>query len=217
MNQQAEKVFPKPVDWDELYPNRFLKAGEFKGKKVTLTITEVRIEELEGDKGKQIKGIVSFKETPKRLALNKTNGILLREMFGRVLSDWTGKRVALFPDTWDGDLCIRVWGSPDIEADIEVTVALPRKRPFTKTMKKTGAAVRPVANTAAPQETSETVTESVDVDAAASARLETAYKESSRKLLAEYAKVVAEYADRDADVPMDVEAKFVELRDAGKE
>ena len=40
-----QKTLPKPVDWDELYPGRFLKAGEFKGKKPTLTIAAVNIEE----------------------------------------------------------------------------------------------------------------------------------------------------------------------------
>ena len=71
----TDKVLPKPVDWDELYPGRFLKAGDFKGKPVTLTISEVRLEELVGDKGPQVKGVISFKQTEKQWALNKTNEI----------------------------------------------------------------------------------------------------------------------------------------------
>jgi hypothetical protein len=145
MNTQVAAL-PKPVDWDELYPGRFLKAGEFKGKKVTLTIAAVNIEELVGDKGAQIKGVIAFKETEKALALNKTNGICLKEMFGRKVQEWVGHRVTLFPDQWDGEDCIRVWGSPELEADKEVSITLPRKRPFKKTMHKTlPAAVKPKA------------------------------------------------------------------------
>lgn len=148
-----QKTFPKPVDWDELYPGRFMKAGDFKGKKPTLTMTEVKIEELVGDKGPQIKGVISFKETDKQWALNKTNGICLKEMFGRKVQDWVGKRVTLFADTWDGDLCVRVWGSPDIAEEKEIEIQLPRKRPIRKTMHKVVPNARPVpAAAAAPTE-----------------------------------------------------------------
>lgn len=136
------KVLPKPVDWDELYPGRFLKAVEFKGKKVTLTMASVVLEELVGDKGPQIKGVIAFKETEKQWALNKTNGICLKEMFGKKVQEWVGRRVTLFPDQWDGEDCIRVWGSPELDADREVTIQLPRKRPFKKTMHQVVAAVK---------------------------------------------------------------------------
>lgn len=125
----------KLVDFDQLYPGRFLKAGELLGKKITLTITEVDSEELQGDDGqKKMKAILSFKETPKKHVCCKTNGICIREMFGRKLTDWVGKRVVIFPDVWNGEPCIRVWGSPDISQDIDVEVSLPRRRPFRKTM-----------------------------------------------------------------------------------
>jgi hypothetical protein len=134
MATQATKVLPIPVDWEEMYPGRFIKACDFKGKAVTLTMAAVKIEELVGDKGPQIKGIIGFRETEKSLALNKTNGICLKAMFGRMVQEWVGKRVTLYADTWNGEPCIRVFGSPDIDADKTVEVALPRKRPFNMTM-----------------------------------------------------------------------------------
>jgi hypothetical protein len=130
----APKALPKPVDWDELYPGRFIKAGDFKGKAVTLKIAFVKIEELVGDKGPQIKGVIGFDGTEKQWALNKTNGICLKAMFGRLVQEWVGKRVTLFASTWDGEQCIRVFGSPEIAEDKVVQVALPRKRPFDMTM-----------------------------------------------------------------------------------
>lgn len=145
MSEQP-KVLAKPVDWDELYPGRFLKVGEMKGKHVTLKIADVDLEELIGDKGAQTKGVISFEKTPKKLALNKTNGICIREMFGKKLSDWIGKRITLFPSQWNGEDCIRIWGSPDIEADKDITVQLPRKRPIAMTMHKVTPAARAVAD-----------------------------------------------------------------------
>jgi hypothetical protein len=132
------KPLKKPTVYDELYPGRFLKAGEFLGKKVQLTIADIEHEKLIGDDGKeQLKVIVSFKETQKKLVACKTNGMCFREMFGKVLADWIGKRVILFPDTWNGEECIRCWGSPDIAEEKDVTVSLPRRRPFVKHMHKT--------------------------------------------------------------------------------
>lgn len=128
------KSLPKPVDWDQLYPGRFLKAGEFLGRKVTLTIADVELDELEGDKGKKVKGVLSFRETARQLCLNRTNGICLKAMFGRKLAEWEGKRVTLFPGNWNGEECIRVWGSPDIPKDEEIIIDLPRKKPVKMTM-----------------------------------------------------------------------------------
>jgi hypothetical protein len=129
------------LDFDQLFPNRFLKAGEFKGKDVTLTVAAVDVEELEGDKGKQVKGIITFKETKKQLVLNKTNGLCLRGMFGRDTGAWVGKRVTFWPapiDFGDAEIAIRVRGSPDLEADLEIEIKLARKKARTVKMFKTG-------------------------------------------------------------------------------
>lgn len=133
---QQQKALPTPVDWDELYPGRFIKSADLKGKVVTLTIASVKIEELIGDKGPQIKGLIGFDKTEKQFALNKTNGICLKAMFGRLVQEWIGKRVSLHSIIYEGDPAIRVFGSPDIADDIEVPVQLPRKRPFSMTMKR---------------------------------------------------------------------------------
>jgi hypothetical protein len=126
-----------PVDWDELYPGRFLKAGLIAGTP-TLTIASILTEELIGEKGPQVKGIVAFSEDARSLPLNKTNGICLREMFGRKVQEWVGKRVTLFASTWNGEPCLRIWGSPDIPKDTEIIVQLPRRKPFNMVMHATG-------------------------------------------------------------------------------
>ena len=143
MMTEEPRTRPKPVDFDQLYAGRFLKAGELLGKKVTLTINDVDLEDLMGEDGKnKAKAIVSFKETEKKLVSCKTNGICIKEMFGKELANWIGKRITIFPDVWNGEPCIRVWGSPDIPADVDVMVSLPRRRPFKKTLHKMGAAAK---------------------------------------------------------------------------
>jgi hypothetical protein len=61
-------------------------------------------------------------------------------MWGKSLSEWIGKRVFLFEDSWNGEPCVRIWGSPDIPREIEVEVSLPRRRPFRMTMHRTNNA-----------------------------------------------------------------------------
>lgn len=127
----------KPLHYDELYPGRFLKAGELQGKKVTLTIESIEMEELEGEGGKKMKPIFAFRETNRQIPWCKTNGICMKEMFGpEVQAHWVGKRVTFFPTEWNGEPAIRIWGSPDIDRDMNVTVALPRRKPFQMTMHK---------------------------------------------------------------------------------
>jgi len=147
MASENAKTFKEPIDWDELYPGRFLKAADLRGQRATLTIKLVAKDELESNTGKKVKGVLSFEETPLQVALNRTNGICLREMFGRLLPVWRGKRVTFFAGTWDGEPCLRVYGSPDIAEDRVVMVALPRRKPFPMTMhrivKRNGAAAQP--------------------------------------------------------------------------
>lgn len=140
----------KPVDYDELYPGRFLKAGSLGDlEKKPLTIADVDTDELEGTKGKKVKGTILFKEVTQQLVLNSTNGQCIKAMFGRTLKDWYGKRLGLFIGEWGGEPCLRIWGSPDIDADLEVEIKLPQKRPIKMTMHAMGGKLKPVG--AAPR------------------------------------------------------------------
>jgi hypothetical protein len=148
----AARKLKQPQTYDDLYPSRFLKATAFNGKRVMLTITGCRREELEGeDKKKEVKAIVSFKETERELVACKTNGLCMRDMFGNSLAGWIGKRVILFPSDWNGEPAIRVWGSPDIKEPFDVVVKLARRKPKTMRMHKSinddGPVAKPPAET----------------------------------------------------------------------
>lgn len=150
----------KDFDYDELFPGRFLKSGQFKGAK-NLTITRVELEEMEDRKGKRPKPILSFAETKLQLVLNKTNGECVKGMFGRAVRDWIGKRITCHPVTVEsfGEevLAIRVKGSPDIAADMPLTLNLGQKSrkvtmlktPSRKAAPAPAAAPSPAATSAA--------------------------------------------------------------------
>jgi len=141
MNDELKPI-GKPVDWDDLYEGAFLKAGDLKDKRVTLLIKSVDIYELEGAKGKQKKGVLSFARTTKLIALNKINGLCLKAMFGRKPLEWEGKRITIQPDVvkeagkMQGEPCIRICGSPDIAHDMDVVIHLAKRKPYTLTMHK---------------------------------------------------------------------------------
>lgn len=132
----------KPTDWDELYPGRFFKAGDLRGEHLELEISAVDLEMLESDKGARIKGTLKFRNQDKGLALNKTNGSCLKAMFGRSVQQWVGKRVVWFPTTTKlgpkTEPCIRIFGSPDIAADMTVEIILPKRKPIQMLVKATG-------------------------------------------------------------------------------
>jgi hypothetical protein len=130
-----------PHSFSELYPNRFLHADILKGKKVCLTVKDIFIENMEGEKKKkEPKVVVSFVERPLELVFAKTNGHCLKRMFGSDPHLWVGKRVVLFPSTttFGAEIveCIRIWGSPDIEADFPISVPQGRKKPLEMVMHK---------------------------------------------------------------------------------
>jgi hypothetical protein len=130
------------MDYERLFPGRFLKAALLDGKDWTVTIAKVRLEEMEKDDGgKEVKGIVGFSDAKKEWVLNRTNATCLAAMFGRDTDGWIGKRVTLFPTTTGPkhDPCIRVRGSPDIERDVIAEVKLPRRKAQRMTLKRTGA------------------------------------------------------------------------------
>lgn len=131
---------------DLLHPSRFLKSAEFNGRDVTFTIAEVALEELErDDNSKETKGIVTFRETPKMLLLNRTNSTCLKEMFGVETDAWRGKRVTFFPFPMTDPFtkkpitAIRLRGSPDIKAPVGVSIKLRKRKAQTMTMIVTGS------------------------------------------------------------------------------
>lgn len=149
-----------------LTPSKYIKAVEFKGKDVTLTIKGVKLEDLEKeDNTTERKGVVHFDETAKGWVINVTNCRSLVQMFGNETDNWVGKQVTLYPEVNDSSpdgLAIRVRGSPHLPADKSFMLKLARKKPKRMTLRKTpprgGKPVAPVQmieKAATPTEDSE--------------------------------------------------------------
>lgn len=117
------------MDYEKLFPGRFLKSAEMDGRDWTLEIKGIRSEEIDG----KPKAILSFNGTKKEVVMNRTNAEALKLMFGRETNDWIGKRVTLFPatiaDPFNGGTtkAIRVRGSPDISKPASAEVQRGRK------------------------------------------------------------------------------------------
>jgi len=133
------------ITFDDLYPGRFLKAGNIPNSKATYTITAVVRDQIEGEKGMEDKVVMSFEETAMQLVLPKVNAVAIRAMFGSNVQEWTGKRVTLyttteimpFPKRRD-DACIRVFGSPDIREEVVCEWTPPKRRKLVQKLQPTG-------------------------------------------------------------------------------
>jgi hypothetical protein len=84
-------------DFDDIYTSggTYLKGEDLAGSDdISLTIDGVEIKQF--DDGSK-KAVLSFKETDRRLVLNKTNALMVSEISGSKNTDeWIGKAVTLF-------------------------------------------------------------------------------------------------------------------------
>ena len=121
-----------------MFESRFLRGSDLEGRPWTLTIADVRLEELRSRyHPPRTKGILTFEGAKREFILNRTNSECLKRMFGRETDAWVGRRVTLHAVPYEGELAIRVLGSPDLDRDLEVEIAMPSKRPFTMRLQRT--------------------------------------------------------------------------------
>lgn len=100
-------------DYRTMYDSQFLHEYDLTKDEVTVEIASVEVGELVAQGGrKSKKPLVKFKGAEKGLALNKTNGKAIAQMYGTDTADWIGKKVTLFRSTTEmaGETvrCIRV-------------------------------------------------------------------------------------------------------------
>lgn len=107
------------VSWDDLFPGRFLKAGNIAPEGETLTIADIRTEEIDDKR----RVVLRFAEKTLEYVCCVTNGLALRAAFGDDATAYVGKRVHVVSRRVDsfGELvdAIRIDGSPDIAAAVD--------------------------------------------------------------------------------------------------
>jgi hypothetical protein len=103
------------VNINAAFPSTHLKAADLGGKTVTVTIREVKAEEIGRDK--ETKPVLYFVGKEKGVVLNKTNARKIVSLTGTAnTEEWAGFRIAIFPTTveFSGDMveAIRVKAAP---------------------------------------------------------------------------------------------------------
>jgi hypothetical protein len=99
---------------DEVFPSKYLKASDLKGKPHVVIIESAPYETLKSLDGKETQKIVlSFKNAEKMLPLNATNFDAVCDATGCPdTEDWPGQRIELYPTrtTMGGKTvdCIRI-------------------------------------------------------------------------------------------------------------
>lgn len=93
---------PLHGNWRNALGYRFLSAEDIEeGKEITLTVKQVTIEEAMDTKTSQKKQLVSvsFDETERLLALNKTNARTIASVTGSPrMEKWAGHKITLYRD-----------------------------------------------------------------------------------------------------------------------
>jgi hypothetical protein len=118
------------MDYETLFPGRFLKGVDLKGP-VTAVIKDTVGEEIDG----KLKAVISFEGAKKQFVCNRTNAEAIRLMFGRDTTAWVGHRITLaaieMPDPFSGGTAtitpLRVIGSPEIDKPMSAEVKRGRK------------------------------------------------------------------------------------------
>jgi hypothetical protein len=77
---------------NEVFPSKFLKAADLSGTSPTVTIDQVKMEDIGDDR----RAVVYFVGKEKGVVLNKTNANNIAEAYGFDTEGWTGKKVTLF-------------------------------------------------------------------------------------------------------------------------
>ena len=94
------------------FPSIYLKHADVKDHAVQLTIKGYETEQFGQGADREIKPLLSFWETPKRLVLNKTNAAAIAELYSAETDHWIGKLIELYPDrtSFNGEIvdCLRV-------------------------------------------------------------------------------------------------------------
>jgi hypothetical protein len=128
-----ELLMPTKAD---VFPSKYLKAADLKGRPLTLTINRAPLEVLNGADGKSDqKTVLYFTETPKKMPLNRVNWDAVVDVTGEVDSDnWAGHKIEVFPTTTQ-------MGGKTVDC---IRIRTPMVRPSTRPKSKPSA--KPIAD-----------------------------------------------------------------------
>ena len=104
-----------PTDYRSMYDRDYIGSWELpEGRDLIVTIESVKGGELNNGARKTKKPIITLADRDKKLVCNKTNAKAIAGMYGTIVENWKGKRIALYvsttrdPSTGGDTPCIRV-------------------------------------------------------------------------------------------------------------
>ncbi len=77
---------------NEVFPSKYLKASDLQGKKITVTISHVEMDDI----GDGTKPVLYFAGKDKGLVLNKTNAAVIAHQHSPETDGWKGKEIKLY-------------------------------------------------------------------------------------------------------------------------
>lgn len=81
-----------------LFPSKYLSADDLRGRDVTVVIEAIEPRhELQRTDGKDYKPVIRLRGKEKMWCLNKTNALIIADLYGRDARAWIGKAVTIYP------------------------------------------------------------------------------------------------------------------------
>ena len=81
----------------DLFPTRFIAAADLNGKSFTLTIRNVTLEDMQSHDNKTVtKPVAWFTNAAKGMVLNRTNTMVIADLYGPETDAWAGKRITIY-------------------------------------------------------------------------------------------------------------------------
>lgn len=81
----------------DLFPTRFVAAADLNGKQFTLTIRSVTLEDMQSHDQKTVtKPCLWFTNATKGMVLNKTNTMIIADLYGPETDAWAGKKITIY-------------------------------------------------------------------------------------------------------------------------
>lgn len=128
------------------FESNFIAATDFGGAEPTVEIESVTLEQLEDDRGQVRNRLVArFVGKKRGWVINKTNAIVLSKLFKSDDTDgWIGHKVTLTSAkvymAGAETTGIRIKGSPELTAPLDVELKLPKKKAIMVRLVPTGKA-----------------------------------------------------------------------------
>jgi hypothetical protein len=82
------------MDVNQAFPSKYIKASDLQGRDVNVVIADAIIEEIGQTKDKRL--VCYFQGKEKGLVVNRTNALMIADLYGNDTDEWTGKEIVLY-------------------------------------------------------------------------------------------------------------------------